>query len=1393
MSPLLRLWKNALHALAAQQATAKRHPRARVDPRLEPLEDRLAPATLFWTGAASQFWSDPNNWAQHMTPYNTPEADLLIFDRTGARRESFHDGSPTTIDGIVFLDSGYTIRGGDLTLTGSALIGASAPGGTNTIENRTLTIPTSILVDVAPNNDLRVRSTISGGMIDFDGRGGGTLALLGNNSYVDGTTVHLGTLVVGNSTALGIGRVVLEGSTLQSSSSVTLANPLDVDVSSSISALDFGFSDTLKLTGSVQIMAGATLTDTHTRGSVMFDGVVFGPGRLTKTGTGTLYLNAANTYEGGTEVSAGFLGLHDNNSLGKGGLDLKGGTVEAVSFTTADESVPLTLANSFVVSDGNISSDRTTFNLTGNGRLNGELRVTDYRSTPSTITFSGALTGPGSLTTKDDPSHHILSGTIVLSGTAANSYSGTTTVTSGKLVLKKPAGVNAIAGRLIIGDGVGGLKADVVSLGAPNQIADNVAITINSSGLLKLNNFSDTYGPVTGTGKVVTGDPPTMTVAFDDLSATFEGAISGPGSVVKDGTGTWILSGANTYTGGTIVDGGTLLVNGSTGAVTVNAGGTLGGTGTTGLVTLFPFVANLNRRTGALTLDAGVQVLNSVLTLEHTGGYVTVNVQGAVARWPAAFVTSITINTGMGDDTVYVRSTRAPLTITSSGGSDTVNLGNDTDGVRRILGAVTVFNRPAYTALNIDNTADPIGRDVTLRSIGVFSSLTGLAPGTIKVQEQDLSALNILGGSGNNTYTIRDVPQNTIPGGLLTTLRTGTGNDLVNVGTTRNALESIGNLNIVDQGGTDQLLIRDQGTTTARRYELAVGQFVGQETRGGISARPLNGFGTVMDVVFDHVESVTLNAGSGGNLLKIAGTPAATSALIHTGAGSDTVDVGSNSAVFGTVNSLRDIRGPLMLDGQGGLEQEVTFNDQGTTTSQNYTLLADELTRTDANSVPDMAPISFAAIETVTLNGSSGGSTVLVGSTAAGVSTTVNGQPGALDTFAVGFGADTSTILGPVSSNGQAADGDFAYYYDYSNANPQTYNVSTNPASPRNLLLESTGSAPVTFNDLSEVIFVDPLVGGSAVNVKAVPAQMFLIVEAGNGDTVTMGSLAPNLGGTLANIMGPVFVGSYSPDDAVTLVLDDSGNADLTPKNVMLTPRNGPFDYGNHIEGFAPNTVFWDLGSNASVSLLGGAADAIFSLQSFVAETPLTIVGGTGSNTLDYSSYTTDVSVNLQTGTATDLAGIKDPNTGRVTIQNVIGGSGNDTLLAGADRSILIGSGGGADHLFGGSGEDILIGGITDYTQPNLNVAAIDAILQEWNRTDLSFDDRMSDLLTGSNSQGVAANNVIGGTAILFNSTTVHDDLAADALTGGTGRDWYFIDASDLITNKKPGDDVTMV
>jgi hypothetical protein len=86
------------------------------------------------------------------------------------------------------------------------------------------------------------------------------------------------------------------------------------------------------------------------------------------------------------------------------------------------------------------------------------------------------------------------------------------------------------------------------------------------------------------------------TTAVSGVIADEAGSISipdyvgpnGAGSVIIQGTGTVVLSADNTYTGGTTVQSGTLLIDGSTAnsAITVDSGGTLGGTGTAGAVTI---------------------------------------------------------------------------------------------------------------------------------------------------------------------------------------------------------------------------------------------------------------------------------------------------------------------------------------------------------------------------------------------------------------------------------------------------------------------------------------------------------------------------------------------------------------------------------------------------------------------------------------------------------------------------------------------------------------------------------------------------------------------------------------------------------------------------------------
>ena len=104
--------------------------------------------------------------------------------------------------------------------------------------------------------------------------------------------------------------------------------------------------------------------------------------------------------------------------------------------------------------------------------------------------------------------------------------------------------------------------------------------------------------------------------------------------------------------------------------------------------------------------------------------------------------------------------------------------------------------------------------------------------------------------------------------------------------------------------------------------------------------------------------------------------------------------------------------------------------------------------------------------------------------------------------------------------------------------------------------------------------------------------------------------------------------------------------------------------------------------------------------------------------------------------------------------------------------------GAGGDQLTGGGGDNILIAGHTAYDQ---NLLALETIMKEWLRTDLTFAQRLSLIQNGGDPNE----------PYLLNSSTVFADTLADTLTGG-GRNWYFAHKKlDTITNFKNGSDHT--
>jgi outer membrane autotransporter protein len=158
--------------------------------------------------------------------------------------------------------------------------------------------------------------------------------------------------------------------------------------------------------------------------------------------------------------------------------------------------------------------------------LVGTVNATLVDGTTSTIntngigaTWSGVLSGGGGLAKAGG-------GTLTLSG--PNTYTGATTIAAGAL-----------------------------AAGAVDTLPHMTAVTIQAPGTLDLNGFNQSIGSLAGAGAVTLGNA-TLTTGNDNTNTNFSGVMSGNGALNKVGTGTFVLAGDNTYTGGTLIAAGTL-------------------------------------------------------------------------------------------------------------------------------------------------------------------------------------------------------------------------------------------------------------------------------------------------------------------------------------------------------------------------------------------------------------------------------------------------------------------------------------------------------------------------------------------------------------------------------------------------------------------------------------------------------------------------------------------------------------------------------------------------------------------------------------------------------------------------------------------------------------------
>jgi len=431
-----------------------------------------------------------------------------------------------------------------------------------------------------------VNSYFLGGLVFGSSNGGTTIATgTGNNRLNIGSSgiqMNSGTGAV-NIGAPGVGtqgvNMAANQSWANNSSSLLTVNRAAVDDASATGTY------TLTINGSGS--GGVTMANGFSDIASASDANRLFALVINSTG-GSTTISGASTYTGGTTLARGNLLLGNNASLGTGAVVLNGGKISSFSTGAQVPTNNITIGGNVSLGDA-VNDGKLTF--AGTIGLGGATRTL---TTESDVVFSNIVSNGGITKTG--------TGQLTLTGGSANTYSGTTTVNDGTLVLAKTAGVNAIAGGFTIGDGT---NSDTVNLGASDQIADTVVVNMIGTasaqrGNFQLLGFNETIGGLSGGGQVQNASSTADSVlTLNVANATTQtssavlrntgGSTTGSLSIVKTGGGTQILGGNMTYTGVTSINQGTLAVTGSllnTGSVLVNDGGSLSGSGSVGAVTL---------------------------------------------------------------------------------------------------------------------------------------------------------------------------------------------------------------------------------------------------------------------------------------------------------------------------------------------------------------------------------------------------------------------------------------------------------------------------------------------------------------------------------------------------------------------------------------------------------------------------------------------------------------------------------------------------------------------------------------------------------------------------------------------------------------------------------------
>ncbi len=600
---------------------------------------------IHWNGSTSTAWATAGNWdAAPTNDLVTHTANFNLAAYSGNPVFAPHAGT-TSIKGIALGASNGTMTltttnlsigasgisiangAGAFTISGSTTLGAAQSWTNNSSNLFTFGAVTNgaNLLTIGGSGNTTSSGIIGSGTGDLTKNDTGILNLTAANTYTGLTYINSGTVQLGNSTALGTGTGSMDGTIIHNGATLDLGgkiSPLTTTLGERITLSGSGvggngaiISSSLIATPFIGVRYLTLVGDTTLGFTNRWDigvnsalgGTVTGNGHtlnLIGSGSGQTSLNWLGATDLGDininlgNASTAIVYLQGTTTLGRAAntLTISGGsTLDVYSNSTV-----ASFDKKFALNTGNITVEKTgAVALLGTISLTGTSNTIAANTATVVTTASGVISGTGGL---------IKAGLGSLTLSNANTYTGATTISAGLLSLG-----NALALQSTTLDTTGSIASSSTTTGLKTTVT-----SLTLGGLTGNKNFSTLFNAANGyTGlTALTLNP--VTGATNSYFANI-GNGNGGMTLTKDGSGTQAFTVAQTYTGSTTINAGTLFLSGATQATT-----------------------SITFTGGSLGLDTGVTVAASNAAVNLTNG--TIQVTGSTGAASYTLLTASSIN-----------------------------------------------------------------------------------------------------------------------------------------------------------------------------------------------------------------------------------------------------------------------------------------------------------------------------------------------------------------------------------------------------------------------------------------------------------------------------------------------------------------------------------------------------------------------------------------------------------------------------------------------------------------------------------------------------------------------------------------------------------------------------